>query len=650
MHQKYDTLTKTRRVVFMDEKLNILLIDDVQSQFYLIEGLLMQSLGTQFALDWVTTPDSSLKMIEKNSYDVILLDYELGQYSALDFLDTFKKHQIDIPVIVMTGHGSFDIDVSVMNAGAVDYLDKTHLSTQLLERSIRYAVEQARYLTQIQQSEQRFRAMVEKGSELIIQLDGNARITYASPSVERLLGYEEDELRGVYLTDFVHKDDYTTLATMLQNLITEHDTPPREVYRLFSDDGRYVWFEFVGTNLLHVPGIEALIINGRDVSEQRERLRMEQQHRLTAEALLDTSIALNSTLDFDAVIARILENIGTVIPHQSANVMLIDDNDNTQVKAHKGYDDTSLPSADFSFDVHTTKTFARMLATQQPIIIHNIADNPLWVSQGKIEQSGSYLGTPIVDGDNVIGFINIENAEPNQFTQAHIEYIKLFAELSSIAITNAQQYDQASHIASLEERQRLARELHDAVSQTLFSASVIADALTRETNNALKMHLGLEQLAQLNRSALAEMRSLLVELRPQAIINTPLSNLIENLCDSLRGRSELTITLEMNDFNVILDPKIQLNLYRIVQEILNNIDKHAQAHTVNIELRARNSQIEIIVADDGIGYDADAIPAGHHGVSILRERAERIGADLVIDTELGEGTYIHLTLPKQVTT
>ncbi|MEL6528209.1 MAG: GAF domain-containing sensor histidine kinase, partial [Chloroflexota bacterium] len=329
--------------------------------------------------------------------------------------------------------------------------------------------------------------------------------------------------------------------------------------------------------------------------------------------------------------------------------MLIDDNNTTQLQAHKGYTDINLPSADFSFNVHTTKTLARMLATQQPIVIHNVADSVLWTPQGEIEQSGSYLGTPIVDGDDVIGFINVESDETNQFTHAHIEYIKLFAELSSIAITNAKQYDQASHIASLEERQRLARELHDAVSQTLFSASVIADALTRESNNALKMHLGLEQLAQLNRSALAEMRSLLVELRPQAIINTPLSNLIETLCDSLRGRSELNIMLEMNTFDVNIEPKVQLNLYRMVQEILNNIDKHAQANVINIELRARNSQIEIIVADDGIGYDVDAIPAGHHGITILRERAERIGADLVIDTELGEGTYIHITLPEQVT-
>ncbi|MEO1287697.1 MAG: PAS domain S-box protein [Chloroflexota bacterium] len=629
----------------MLQDVRILLIDDIQTQFYLVEGLLLQAIGSRFTLDWVTTPQASLEMLNEHDYDVILLDYDLGQYTAVDFLKLFAEHDFTIPVIVLTSHNRMDVDLAVMHAGATDFISKTQLNAEILERTVRYTLERARYMNAIRESEVRFRAMVEKGSDLILELDGNGTIVYISPSCWHLLGYPEDEMTRTLLTDYIHPDDLPQFASLLETLIRQTNSPAGQNFQLHNASGNYVWFEFNATNHLKTDGVNALIISGRDVTEQRKRLQVEQSQRKTAEALLDTSIALNSTLDFDDVIERMLENIGSIIPHQSANVMLIDENNRTYTKATKGYHtyDYELDPMQFVIQVDEMPTMSQIVATKSPLLIHDTDTHPLWKKIDQEMQYRSYLGAPILEDDIVIGFINLESLHPHQFNDNHVEYLQLFAFLASLAISNARAYDEAQQLAIVEERQRLARELHDAVSQTLFSSSVIADSLSKSNFDDVEhIREGLERLTQLNRGALAEMRALLVELRPKAITDSPLSELIKSLTDSLQGRGNVQIELKLSDAPIIFPPKVQLNLYRLAQEIFNNIYKHAQAETVHIDMRQQIDQVEIVIADDGIGFDLNNIPANHHGIRIMHERVQAIGASLDIDTTPNEGTFIHI--------
>lgn len=629
----------------MESEIHILLIDDAESQFYLVEGMLAQSLGSRFKLDWTSSLQASLDLMQEHAYDVCILDYELGIHTALDFLSAFKQAGIITPVVVMTGYTSFDVDVSVMNAGAVDFIEKTGLNSQILERSIRYAIQQAQHVEALRLSEVRFRAMVERASDLIIRLDGNSQIVYMSPSVVPILGFDEDTLLNKAFIDCVHADDLNHLAAMFNDLIQDPDTFSTAVYRLQMASGDFRWFECAARNLLQVQGVSSIIINARDITERRQLLEAEKRQRTIAEALLDISIALNSTLNFDDVIMRLLDNIGIIIPHQSANVMLMDDDYQTKVTANRGYEtyQTKIEPRNFVFNALETATFKVMLDTLQPIIVDNIHDDEAWVHNHTTVEYQSYIAVPIIEQEHVIGFINLESPYPNQFTVQHGEYLQVFAFLASIAITNARAYEEAHSLAALEERQRLARELHDAVSQTLFSASVIADSLTKsDLNDTDKTKKGLEKLTQLSRGALAEMRSLLVELRPRAIVQSPLSDLLNNLCNGVRGRSAIEIDLKVVGQPRLLLPDTQLQLYRLSQEILNNAWKHSQATIVNIELRFHPMVVELVFADDGIGFDLETIPADHYGISIMRERAEKIGADLSIDTAPDEGTYIHI--------
>ncbi len=632
----------------MPDEIRVLLIDDEQNQYYLIQGYLNHSKTHSFHIDWTASIDEAFALVTENAYDVCLLDYELGERNGIEVLERFRELEIDVPVIVITGYGSHDIDLAVMEAGAVDFIDKTTLNADILDRVIRYTVQQYHQTVALRQSEIRFRAMVEKGSDLIIQMDGQGRIIYTSPSISRILGYEENELLEQTLLDLVHKEDLPIIAQMFNKLTTLPQNPPVASYRIRSQDGQWKWFETVATNLLRVAGIGAIIVNARDITDRRQLLMAEQEQRSIAQALLDTSNALNSTLNFDDVLSRILENLGNVIPHCSASVMLIDENDTTYAASYRGYDYYNVPVSldDFCFDIHQTHSLNTMMKTRAPYMVADVQQNSSWTQTETAVQIRSYIGIPIVETDKVIGFINLDSDVSDHFTQKHADYLQLFANQAAIAIRNAHQFRQAQQLAAIEERQRLARELHDAVSQTLFSASVIADSLTRVVDSdKQKLQAGLEKLTQLNRSALAEMRSLLVELRPQAIVSTPLPDLLRNLANSIRGRTSITVELEVIGSPIELEPDVHLQFYRLAQEILTNAQKHAHAQHIHIEMRYLKESIDLAIADDGIGFDMSLIPPDHHGIRIMHERTARIGAALSIESDPDEGTYIHIKWP-----
>jgi PAS domain S-box-containing protein len=194
-----------------------------------------------------------------------------------------------------------------------------------------------------------------------------------------------------------------------------------------------------------------------------------------------------------------------------------------------------------------------------------------------------------------------------------------------------------------EERIRLARDLHDAVSQTLFSASLIADVLPRlwERNKEEGLRK-LEEVRQLTRGALAEMRTLLFELRPAALGDAELNDLLHQLAESVTGRTRIPVTIEVNG-TCDVSPDVKIALYRIAQEALNNIAKHSGAGKARITLDCEAHRILMHIIDNGHGFDITRVTPGSFGLGNMNERANHIGAKLNIDSKIDEGTVIEVT-------
>lgn len=255
------------------------------------------------------------------------------------------------------------------------------------------------------------------------------------------------------------------------------------------------------------------------------------------------------------------------------------------------------------------------------------------------EEPTSLLAVPLLVKGVVIGTLDMVN-KARGFTQEDIRIINLFADQAAIAIENARLYQQAQELAATQERNRLARDLHDAVTQTLFSASLIAEVLPRLwERNPEEGRRRLEELRQLTRGALAEMRALLLELRPAALTEVGLGDLLRQLAEAVTGRARLPVALTVES-QCPLPPDAQVALYRIAQEALNNIAKHSRATQVAIVLHCQPDRVELCISDNGRGFNHTDISPEHLGLGIMRERAESIGAALTIESEIGRGTEI----------
>ena len=188
----------------------------------------------------------------------------------------------------------------------------------------------------------------------------------------------------------------------------------------------------------------------------------------------------------------------------------------------------------------------------------------------------------------------------------------------------------------------MSSELHDAVSQTLFSSSLLADTLPRLIReNPEVVEAELDRLRLLNRSALSEMRTLLMELRPGRITEASFGDALRELIGAVQsGRSE-NVELVI-DSDCQLPDAVQVTFYRIAQETLNNIFKHARASEVDVYFDGMASQALLSIQDNGRGFDVETIPAGHMGLQIMRERVDKIGGHIEIESTPGVGTKLTL--------
>ncbi len=256
------------------------------------------------------------------------------------------------------------------------------------------------------------------------------------------------------------------------------------------------------------------------------------------------------------------------------------------------------------------------------------------------EHVRSLVHVPIRIADQSYGVLTICSERPRSLDDDERRLLAALARRAASAIENARLYDLAQVSATRQERQRLARELHDAVTQTLFAASLIAEVLPRVWERSPEAGAArLEELRQLTRGALAEMRTLLLELRPQALLEADMGELLKQLVEAFAGRSRIPVTLEAGAGLELL-PEVKVAYYRIVQEALNNITKHAGASRVSVSLAEEDGWLVLVVADDGKGFDPAGVPPTHLGLGIMQERAQQIGAELEIESGPGQGTRV----------
>jgi signal transduction histidine kinase/PAS domain-containing protein len=283
----------------------------------------------------------------------------------------------------------------------------------------------------------------------------------------------------------------------------------------------------------------------------------------------------------------------------------------------------------------------------------NTMDGPIkmHIRNSKVQ---SILFKPLILREQVYGFLGLEMSEVNRtITDEETNLLNIFSIDIAQLIESARLFEKTKLMIAQDERDRLARELHDSVTQALFSATLVAEVLPqiwrRDPERAMQ---SLEKLQRLTRGALAEMRTVLLELRPSAVTKTPLGEILAQLTEAVTSRSGLPFQLFIEKIP-LLPEEVQLSFYRIAQEALNNVVKHAQARQVTVSLNETQREpdtncpsgceVRLVILDDGVGFASEsAHTTGHLGIGIMRERASSIGAVLSIESQPGHGTQVSL--------
>jgi len=262
---------------------------------------------------------------------------------------------------------------------------------------------------------------------------------------------------------------------------------------------------------------------------------------------------------------------------------------------------------------------------------------------GKIR---SELTVPMKTKGFTIGVLDVQSRRLGAFDESDLAVLQALANQTAIAIENARLYEQAQQVATLEERQRLARELHDSVTQSLYGVTLYAEAALRLLSSGeIDMaadHLG--ELGNTSQEALREMRLLIFELRPPVLEEEGLAAALIARLESVEGRAGLQTELKVEG-EIQLSPKIESELYRIAQEALNNALKHAQGHSVTVALRQNQQNVALEIVDDGIGFDPKTVQKqGGLGLPGMEERVAQLGGKLTIESEAGVGTSIRVEI------
>jgi signal transduction histidine kinase len=366
------------------------------------------------------------------------------------------------------------------------------------------------------------------------------------------------------------------------------------------------------------------------------------QERLVTElgVLLTVSRSVASTLEMRLLLDTVVEALRSVVDYSGAAIFTVDEGSATVSFAHVHYAiDDLRPTWD-------------RLAHDEPVVIPDVrANTPDAQTFRKLAGSidvnvGSAMWVPLVVGGRIVGMLSVTHPAPHTYGANEATLALAIARQAAVAIENTRLHERARQAAVLEERQRLARELHDSVTQSLYGISLYAEAAQRALRHgdAAPAATHLQDIRDTTREALAETRLLLFELRPP-LLEQGLPTALQTRLQAVEARAGLDVSFRSHGEDRLATEQEQ-ELFRLAQEALNNVLKHAHARSVQVCFEVTPDRAILEVNDDGVGFDPSFRGGAGFGLRGMRERAERLGGTLSIDSAPNTGTRVRVEVPR----
>jgi signal transduction histidine kinase len=399
------------------------------------------------------------------------------------------------------------------------------------------------------------------------------------------------------------------------------------------------------------------------VAVENARLFAAEQHALhIAETLRAANIALTQLFNLDTVLETLLDYLAQLVPYDSANVMLIEDGSRVVLRARRGYERWTDPTRleGLTLDTETTPTLRTLIQTRQSLIIADTQQYAGWQPLPETAHIRSWMGVPLTAAGEVIGLYAVDKAVPDFFTPDHLRSAETLAAQAAVAIENALLFEQvragrerlrqlAQQViaAQEEERQRLSRELHDQVGQNLTALLLTLNALEENHPAPPEAERLLNHTRGLADQMLRDLHRLAWELRPAALDDLGLETALRQYAEDSTQRAGLRLDFHCHGLrDRRLPPHVETTLYRVVQEALTNVVRHARASRVSVLLGADADRARAIVEDDGQGFEVEAaLNTPRLGLLGMEERVALVNGALTIEASPGAGTTVYVNVP-----
>lgn len=513
----------------------------------------------------------------------------------------------------------------------------------------------------LRQSEERFRQVVVSISDHIyvteLTPESHYRNIYISPHVVNLTGYSRENFTAdwsFWPSKIIHPEDRAAAARQVAHLSRGLNSEVE--YRLIQADGEIIWVR--DSAIVHLQD-EARMIYGV-VSDITERKQTEQALRESEErfrrlnenleqrvadrtrelsALYDVSAVASESLSLEMTLQKSLERALAAMRSQAGAIHLLDESGETLYLAIE----QNMPG-DMGYQL-SERLAPPIIEESEPLLIPSLVAEPQLPHPPDLH---TYLGVPMRARGQVIGVLNVFGSVEQQFTVEEVALLASIADQVGMIVENVYLHQRAEQAAVMEERERLSRELHDSVTQSVYSLTLFAEAAEEmiENGQVETVPHTLHRIGETAQNALKEMRLLLHELRPLDLEQEGLVGALHRRLSAVEGRVNMRARLVAEEL-IELPPLMEEELYRIAQEALNNALKHAEATAVTIYLRCEANQVVLEVVDDGIGFDPEfATETGGMGLQNIQNRVEKMGGSLAMNSSPAEGTRLTARIPR----
>lgn len=373
-----------------------------------------------------------------------------------------------------------------------------------------------------------------------------------------------------------------------------------------------------------------------NVALERRALQMETSAQVGRE--------ITSILEIDVLLNRVVELIREAFGYYHVQIFLLDeDSKQLFLRACSGNRNIQYPR----LSVTEKSVNSKVAQTGEPMLVNDTSQNVDFLFDSQLRETRSELVVPLRLGVQVIGTLDVHNSKVDAYSTEDILLIQSLADQIVVAIENAHLYDQSRELAVLEERNRLARELHDSVTQALYSLVLLSEGWRRtihSTGSSMSEEY-LNRIGEISHQALKEMRMLIHELRPPALEQEGLVGALQKRFDAVEKRVGIEARVVMEDFIELPGP-IEEGLYRIALEALNNSLKHAEGTCETVRICVEGGMVVLEVIDNGRGFDPEHIEqSGGMGLAGMRERMRQLGGTLAIISSKEKGTIVKASVP-----